>query len=54
MPKKYIIVMFTSENKGVVLSDNYTNNGELYGKNDNFNEDEFDFLHDLINVTIHN
>lgn len=44
--RKKNIVLFTSENKGVVVLDETLEKGMTFGTNSDFNEDEYDFLSD--------
>lgn len=38
------VVLFTGENKGVVVLDETMDESMLFGANASFNEDEYDFL----------
>lgn len=44
MDDKKNVVLFTSENKGVVVLDETMEDGLRFGTNSDFNEDEYDFL----------
>lgn len=52
--KKCIVVFFTEENKGVVISLPEDNNEYTFGKYDKYNEDEFDLLDEELCVRLHN